>query len=441
MDKEQKERIKKRKTKGKPVEFFCKAKNAVKKSIKSSAETIRRIATATMKKILKKSEVKMEPKKQKTSHGFWISVITISIILFGIEHLWLSKYSISTIFFGAELKWNWGLAAFLAQLFYALISFCTVGPTELGVILFFGNPLREVSSGLVFVPFGICQLKTETRLTIQDELPADPQYIFRKEDVESVPPGFFPPIRIPFGFPRSEEDLRNIIITHFESTGDTKKHKLDIIPPVDDPLNVRVTAEVVPIIRWKISDYVQFLITIGSREEARRQIEDCAIGSLTREFAKITPAVALANLGIYSFNLGEEIKKRIDGWGIELKSAQVKIINFHRELNAAIGGVSKAKLEAKAVVLAAEAIKEKERLFGEGKGAAEKAILGGRTDGFKRMADELKISGAAVLGAETARAITENPGQKTIVAGSAGFSELVAVASAVGEVFRKEEKK
>lgn len=376
------------------------------------------------KDVIEKS--KEDKENQKTSSSFWISVITISIILFGIEYLWLSKYSISTMFFGIELKWNWGLAVFLVQLFYALISFRTVGPTKLGALLFFGKPLYEVRSGLVFVPFGICQLKIETRLTIQDELPADPEHIFRNEDKEVVPEGKFPPIRIPFGFPKKTEELKRIDIKFPEGS---TKGELDI-PPENDPLNIRVTAEVVPVIRWRIKNYIKFLTTIGSREEARRQMEDCAIGSLTREFAKITPAVALANLGTYSFNLSEQIKERILNWGIELASVQVKMINFHRDLNAAIGSVPQAKLG-----------KEKDRLEGEGKGAKEKAILDGRTDGLNRMADELKISGAAVLGAETARAITENPGQKTIVVGSAGFSELVGVASAVGEVFRKEEKK
>ena len=56
------------------------------------------------------------------------------------------------------------------------------------------------------------------------------------------------------------------------------------------------------------------------------------MGSLMREFAKVTPAVALANLGTYSYNLSKEIIARIDGWGINLESAQIKSIVFHRDL-------------------------------------------------------------------------------------------------------------
>ncbi|MFH1346827.1 MAG: SPFH domain-containing protein [Spirochaetota bacterium] len=363
---------------------------------------------------------------------FGTATAAIYIIFFAVEYFWLSNYSASGTLLQMELKWNWGLATFLAQVLYTLVSLRIVGPTELGALLLFGKPICEVSSGLIFAPLGIIQLKKETRLTIQDELPTDPQHIFRREDTENVPPGFFPPIRIPFGFRQDAEKLSEINVkTSDEDENnevDEKKHQL-VVPPDDDPLDLRVTAEVVPVIRWRIDDYIQFLTTIGSQEEARKQMEDCAIGSLTREFAKITPAVALANLGTYSACLQFEINKRIENWGISMESAQIKMINFHRDLNTAIGAVPQAKLE-----------KERDRLAGEGLGAKEKGVLDGRTAGLKKMMNDLNIPGTTVLGAETARAITSNPGQKTIVAGSSGFSELVTIASAIGENLKKKEE-
>ena len=330
-------------------------------------------------------------------------------------------------------EWNWGWAMFFAQILYIVFSFKTVGPTELGAILFFGKPVKEVSSGLVFIPLGICKLQTETRLTIQDELPSDPQHIYRGED--KIPEGMFPPIRIPFGFPRTAEDLEKLDIKF--PPGMTKKEL--VVPLEDDPLNVRVTAEVVPIIRWNIKDYIQFLTTIGSRKEARNQMEDCAIASLTREFAKITPAVALANLGTYSYALEEEIKERIEGWGINLKNAQIKAINFHRDLNTAIGEVPRMKLKAKTITINAKAEKEQKRLLGEGEGAAEKAILDGRTAGLKTMKDDLGLAPDLVLSAETARAITQNPGQKTVIVGPKGFSDLIGIATGIEKTLKDDD--
>jgi regulator of protease activity HflC (stomatin/prohibitin superfamily) len=390
-------------------------------------------ASGFFKRVQKKEtgEERNEEKECGKTSVFWSWVIPIYVILFIAEIFWLSNYSLSKTLLGKELEWNWGMAAFLVQVFYTLVSFKTVGPTELGAKLFFGKPLYEVSSGLVFIPFGIFQLKKETRLTIQDEIPADPQHIFRREDTEIVPSGFFPPIRIPFGFAIKEKKLRELKIQVSDDSDDKKKYrKLDLFPPKEDPLNIRVTAEVVSVIRWQIKNYIQFLITIGNREEARRQMEDCTVGSLTREFAKITPAVALANLGTYGLALKYEIEQRIEGWGIEFKNAQIKTINFHRDLNTAIGSVPEAEFKKKTNIIE-----------GQGLGAKEKAILIGRTDGLKQMAKDLKIDGSIVLGAETARAITQNPGQKTIIAGPKGFSDLIATASAIGENFKKEEDK
>jgi len=392
-----------------------------------------------MTRIKKMLEEKMKEIKLTT---FWLWFLGVYCALFLIDVLWLSKYSVSMMFFDIEWKWNWGFAVFLVQLFYVFISFRIVGPTELGVRLFFGKPISEVSSGLVFIPFGICQLQKETRLTIQDELPADPQHIWREpkgKEGGEVPKGYFPPIRIPFGFPKTEEELKKLdIIFPAETKKGEKEEKKELdIPPKDDALNVRVTAEVVPIIRWRIIDYIGFLTTIGSRDEARKQMEDCAVGSLMREFAKVTPAVALANLGTYSYNLSKEIIARIDGWGINLESAQIKSIVFHRDLNEAIAEVPQSTLKAKAIVISAEAKKKETQLFGEGKGIAEKAILDCRAAGFKNMAKGLNVSAQIVIGAETARAITENPGQKTIVAGSGGFADLLSVAAVLGDTLKK----
>ena len=69
---------------------------------------------------------------------------------------------------------------------------------------------------------------------------------------------------------------------------------------------------------------------------------------------------------------------------------------------------------------------------GRGDGKGEKARLGGRTAGSKKMAKDLGVDPSVVIGAETARAITENPGQKTIITGAPGFRELMGAAAALG---------
>lgn len=342
---------------------------------------------------------------------FWTIVALVYVVLFALEAVILSQHEVLVL----DTKVNLGLSVFLAQILYTFASLQTVGPTELGARLFFGKPIDTVSSGLVFIPLGFFRLSKETRLTVQDELPADPEKIFRDEDVKIPPEGTFPPIRIPFGYPKEKSD---------------------------DPLNVRVTTEVVPIVRWKIVDYIKFLTTIGDRTEARRQMNDIAIAMLTSEFAKITPAKALEDLAEYNQKLKKEIGSRVETWGIRMENAQIKAINFSKPLNKAIQLVPIATANARATIINAEAERKKRKLEGQGAGEAEQAILKSRSTGLKDMADKLEINSNVVLGAETARAVTANPGQKTVIAGSSGFSDLVATAAAVGEVFStaKDEK-
>ncbi len=362
----------------------------------------------------------MEKRKRKATI-FWIIVIASYLCLFGLEYMFPSPTTIATVG-GYELVWGWGYFIFSMQFLYTLKSLKTIGPTELGARLLFGKPINPLSSGLAYIPWGICQLVKETGLTVQDEIPTDPQHIFRGDG--PVPEGQYPPIRIPFGPPKTAEELKKMKIT-------TEEGESLVIPPKDDPLNIRITVEVVPIIRWRIIDYIKFLTTIGCKEEASRQMEDSAIGSITREFTKVTPAVVLANIGIYNRKLQEEIQKRIENWGMILETAQVKTINLHHTLNEAIGSVPRATLSAEVVVIDAKATKKELKLHGEGEGAAEKAVLAGRTNGLSGMAKDLNVPAGIVIGAETARAITSNPGQKTIVAGTSGFKEIMAVGTAI----------
>lgn len=353
-------------------------------------------------------EEKNGKEREKKLLGFWLIITVVNLLFFVLEYFYLSGKK-ETIF-GEE--WGWGWVAFFTQILYTIFSFRTVGPTELGAILFFGKPIKEVSSGLVFVPLGICKLETETRLVIQEELPGNPELIFRGDG--ETPKGMFPPIRIPFA-DKPEEG--------------------------DDPLNRRVTAEIVPVIRWRILTYITFLINIGSKEEAKRQMEDVTIALCMRELPQKSVAEALVTLQDFNKKLQKTIEELVASWGIKVETAQIKLINFHRVLNKAIASVAEAGFKKKAVITEGEGERQKRLLEGEGSGLAEKAILDGRTDGLKNMRNELGISSEIILGAETARAITSNPGQKTVIVGTKGFADIIGIASAIKNNLSQQEDK
>ena len=78
--------------------------------------------------------------------------------------------------------------------------------------------------------------------------------------------------------------------------------------------------------------------------------------------------------------------------------------------------------------------KEKKTLEGQGAANAIKAELDARTDGMKKMAEDLKVDGKDIVGAETARKIGESPSTK-IVLGTNGFSELISAGATIAKNF------
>lgn len=334
----------------------------------------------------------------------------------------------------------------LTILFHFLASWRMVGATELGAILFFGKPLYPVDQGLRFVPWLVCQLSKETRLLKQYELPTEPEKIFRgpRNEPEVVPEnlrkeGFRPPIRITFAG-ISEEAAVKTEETKKVDTGATPKEGAASAGvkteskgrvAVDDPLQERVTAET-PIVVWlRIVDYIRFLTTIGDIDEARKQMEDAAVKVLSQHFPKITVAEAFKEKEKYDKEVLDGLKIKTASWGVEVDDAAVKNILLSHELSIELQKIAEARAK-----------KRRDKLEGEGAGAKEQGTLDGRTAGLVKMKRDLAVSGHAVLAAETARGITSNPGQKTVIVGAAGIQELLGVVVAAGKTLEtvKDEK-
>lgn len=313
---------------------------------------------------------------------------------------------------------NWGFTMMIITITYILASIRMVDAQEVGAVFFFGKPLFNVNPGLYIVPLGICELKRETGLVIQMELPANPEYIFLGDEPK-IPDGFFAPIRVTF-------------IGHADLPDDLKNAGVIEVADKNDPLNKnRLTAQVVPIVRFIIprDKYIEFYKTIGNIEEAKKQLLDQTVAIFTQDLSRVTVAVALKNLEIFSKRFEKELDKVVKTWGADFKNANIKAIQFTHNLNNSISGVNMAEFVAKA-----------QKLEGQGEGDKQKAIIDGRAEGLKKMMGDLNVSGEIVLGAETARGITSNPGQKTIIAGSRGFTDLAGIVAGLGEAVKGENK-
>jgi regulator of protease activity HflC (stomatin/prohibitin superfamily) len=255
------------------------------------------------------------------------------------------------------------------------------------------------------------KLKRETKLIIQNELPCEPEKIWRTkegEDSKTIPEGYFPPIRITFGPPITDEKDPNFI-------------------PLGNPYNKQMTIEVTPVISWRIMDMKTFVSTIGTIERTIRQMEDVAITVFAEDFAKITPALALKNLNKHSEDLKIAIGNRVLNWGIEIMSAQIKPFGFSRGLNQSVIDVSKAEQAAKATRIGAAADRDATIDKGTGIAEAEKLLLEARAIGTKKLAEACNTTeGQIALWMETMGKAFEKA-QYSIVPGSELFTSIAGI--------------
>lgn len=331
-----------------------------------------------------------------------------------------------------------------ASIAYILFSFRfwdTVGPDEKGLRLFFGQPAGELDSGLPFIPLVLFTLEKHFITVQQKEFPAEPQNVYRGEMKErgELPEDMKPPIRVNFRPSITDDEAKFIFGDEYTTTDHQKNQDITFNANVpEDGLSLqRVTAEVYPVIRWRIKDITAFVRNIGSIEEVNRQIEDELFSVLTRICQKISIAQAQQNFQWINALLWLAVISRIQAdkygrsasWGIDVEGVFLKYIHLHHNLNGAIGEASEADFKGKATERAASA--EQVRLTKEGAGtaeaikAAERAKLKGRADGV----EDLKNIG---IDAQTAASLLVasdvSEGGNTVVVGPEGFTQLAGLA-------------
>lgn len=235
---------------------------------------------------------------------------------------------------------NTGLVLLALIVAYLIFSFGIIDADEVGLLKFLGKPIKHLNSGLYVAPAGFFSVDRETGTKFQDELPADAEHIFHNEDVQIVPSGMFPPIRIKFGGPLPEELEDQALWPLLK----------------DDPYNYAMVVEVTPVVAWRITDMVVFRQRLGTPENCRKNLTDKCIAIFGDEFAKMTPAKATLKLRETSQNLenilAEEVK---DGWGIKIVDAYIKPLGFSHALNISVVGVKIADQNGKAAVIKTEA--------------------------------------------------------------------------------------
>lgn len=364
------------------------------------------------KKLARKVKEMKTKELKKESKFFWAVVLIVYLLFFSFEIFWFSRYSEKIL----GMDWNWGWAVFFAQILYTIFSFQIVGPTEMGAKLFLGKPFQEVSSGLVFAPLGIISVAKATRLVIEEQYPDEPENVW-KGDMEKIPTGKMPPLRVTHAQPK----------------------KL-----TDDPIHKRMTTEVSIIVRYRIENFIQFLTTIGDVEQARRQIRDIVVATAREELAKMTPAETLEQWGAINETLRKAVEDLVHGaaglskpWGAHVENVRMEEVDLGKTVNEGLRNVPRADLDKKVTITIAEGESKKKELEGIGDAKALEVLLLAKSVGYKKIADALGIDeGSLILKVETAREALEKS-KYSLVAGSGGMADIFNTVAAIQNVLPK----
>jgi len=301
-----------------------------------------------------------------------IGLILAALALVGIVLIggWVAPFPLSGLAGGVTL----GMVAA-----YLVFSLGTLDFTEVGVLDRFGKPIAELSPGLYFAPVGLYRTRRESRAIFQQELPADPEKIFRGDG--SAPEGLFPPIRQKFGPPDpNDTDL------------------------AESPYNKEMVAEVVPVVGWQIrpTEAITFFQVVGSVANCRQMLTDLVLKPVVEDLAAMTPAKAQKQLRALNGRIKAELVAEVAGWGIEIKAAYIKQFNYSHSLNSAVEGTSIAEQNAKAVKETAEGERQRLLRTGLAKEATDgtlelvpDAATKAKTDALKELKE---LRGTLVLG-------------------------------------------
>ncbi len=238
-----------------------------------------------------------------------------------------------------------GVIIFVILIVWVLGSIRKIGPERIGCVIEFGRPMYQIGPGLHFVPNMFCELRLESKLAIEEQIP---------EDTKSNP----------------------IRITH----GITSQ-------PTGDPLDTRLTTSVNFKYRYKINDYVLFIQNVGNRWELKRQVHDIIVNTAAIECAKFTLAINLDRRGELNHLLNKAVKDWTKDWGIEFINIQLQEIDLGNEIDKAQTNVS-----VTAINIASNRNNAQKIIFdGSAEAQVHKMFQYAKAEGIREIADKLGV--------------------------------------------------
>lgn len=313
-----------------------------------------------------------------------------------------------------ETPFDWGVtvgqAIISLQIVWLAASFKVVPVDEIGIVLSYGLPMVKVSRGPKLVIFGIFQLERFPAEVMNDQFPADPEFIQKTPDevpLETVT------VTLSDGSIVTRQKVRPIRIT----TSKAKEHLGE-----KDLLNVQMTVEFTFWVRWQINDPAEFILKVGgSIEGAKKHMRDTGESLLNNEVTQRTPSELISEFFRLQEKLSDEIKLKMKGWGIEIEEVGLTAPDINHQVAASLRNVPIAKSDAEQVVIAAAAERKRLEEEGAGRGKAREEELAGEGRGYQRLGKSIKIDPAAALQAQVAR---DTIGEGDVILGADGITQL-----------------
>lgn len=311
----------------------------------------------------------------------------------------------------------WGLL-----LVYYVTSLQKTETGQRGGITVLEQPARETGPGWFFVPRFFAEIDWMPAYTSQDQFPADPEKVSKRDDDLGLLDDEFRPIRA---------------MTAGESEEDG-----------DDPLNTRLTLEVTFAVRWRLREggFFDLYVKIPGRRwpeklvAIRQQMRDTGETELIEEITERTPYRVNKDMHLLNDALKSELQTAVETWGIEIEEARMQAPDFPHKVNIALARIAEAR--ANKVATETDAAGEKTRLtrIGEGEAAAmtvkaeaRKREIAAEGEGLKLAADALGMTGADYRAGQVA---IETIGEGDVILGAEGLVQVMGLGKKIVEAHK-----
>jgi len=226
----------------------------------------------------------------------------------------------------------------------------------------FGKPTRELKTGFQFMPWGVMKKHTlkDARDLIQIQAPAPPELIQWTDEKIPLEPGMFRPLYVISGPP--------------DENGNP-----------DDLMNKRAQFGISYYGTATVDNALRFLIRFGTVEKFIDFAREYGDSSLNVLFQDKSASAILDNRQQISDRFDNQIRNRTRNLGVRIHPFEVTAYNLSHELAAAMRDYVEVGYRVKTGEAEAGLARVRLTEEGEGKAAAEKAMLLAKADGEAAM--------------------------------------------------------